>query len=515
MKEKFAHRVDSRFGRIADKFCNSVWYIVAIGAVCALSHLCEIPVVGAVLLAVLLIPALLFCKNSFVLMPFLMMCAFVLSENTKPDTGYFNSPLKISVLCIALAAVVAALVFNVLYYDKWKRIFKRAYFTVSIALMSAALIIGGLGSDFFTVAGMTNSMAIAAATFFPYALIVNCGEYQGKMTVEYFAWALIVASAVIAVDFLQKFIINDFNLDLWTVKGFLKLGFVGPNTGAAVVTTAIPMTFYFVYKYKRGYWFMPLVALELFVIVATYSRASLVVAVPGTVIVAIALCFKKKEGRRGYLIMFAIAVAVAIVIAIVLRNWIWDKLMALFQGNDTGSGRTKLWKIGFDAWCKSPVFGVGLWFLRRGDAYWYYSFHCTPLTYLFCGGIVGFAAYAYHRYKTVRLTFAAKLTSERVFVALTVLAMLCNALLDTAMTSATHLLYYAIMLALIECDVKQQKPDIVKPLWLAEQVRKRRKNAGKATVEDNAEVVSEAGSEDSTSSVNNANKEISENSVGE
>ena len=79
------------------------------------------------------------------------------------------------------------------------------------------------------------------------------------------------------------------------------------------------------------------------------------------------------------------------------------------------------------------------------------------MTYLFCGGVVGLAAYLYHRYKTVRIVFSAKLTSERVFVALTMLAMLCNALLDIAMTSPTHLLYYGIMLALMECDVRKIK----------------------------------------------------------
>ena len=91
--------------------------------------------------------------------------------------------------------------------------------------------------------------------------------------------------------------------------------------------------------------------------------------------------------------------------------------------------------------------------------YWYYSFHCTPLTYLYCGGIVAFLAYIYHRYKSIRLVFSAKLTPERVFVALTAVAMLCNALLDIAMTSPAYVIYYSVMLALIECDVKKVKTD--------------------------------------------------------
>lgn len=468
MKERFDNIVNSKFGRLADKFCNSIWYTVAYGVVCVLSHTLNIPVVGAVLLAILLVPALLFCKNSFVLTPFLMMCSFVMSEDTSPQTGYYNTPLKISVLCMVLVVLVAALVFNVLYYKKWKQIYKRAYFTVSLALMYGALIIGGLGTSFFTVGGFTMSLAIAVATILPYALMVNCGEYEGKKTIEYFGWALIVAALVVSVDFLHKFILNDFNLQIWSVKHFLQLGFVGPNTGAAIITMAIPITFYFVYKYKNGYWFLLLVALELFAIVATYSRASLVVAVPGTIIVAIVLCFKKTSGRRGYLIMFALSMVAAIALAIVFRHWIAEKLVALFDGNATGSGRTDLWEEGFSVWCKTPIFGAGLWYLRLGEAHWYYSFHCTPLTYLFCGGILGLAGYIYHRYKSVRLMFGAKLTAERVFVALTIIAMLCNALLDIAMTSATHLLYYGIMLALIERDVKATKIENNEPIPQAE-----------------------------------------------
>lgn len=457
MREKFRKIVESPVGVRLDKFCNSVWYIISIGVVCVLCHSLDIPVVGAALLTVLLVPALLFCKNSFVLVPFLMMCAFVLSEETKPDTGYYNTPLRISVLCIALVIIIAALLFNLIYYGKWKYIFKKAYFSASFSLMSGALLIGGIGASTFTFSGVGTAISIAIASFLPYSLMINCGIYEGKKTVDYFSWTLITAAAVIALGFLQQFVRNDFNFEMSAVKDFLKLGYVGPNTGATIVTMAIPVTFYFVYNYKHGYLFMLLVALELFVVIVTYSRASLVVALPGTVIVSIALCFRKKSGRLGYLITFGLCVIAVAVIAIVFRNYIIDKLTALFAGNVTGSGRTNLWKSGFDAWCKTPIFGIGIWFLRIDGAHWYYSFHCTPLTYLFCGGVVGLAAYLYHRCKTVRIVFSAKLTSERVFVALTMLAMLCNALLDIAMTSPTHLLYYGIMLALLECDVRKIK----------------------------------------------------------
>lgn len=455
MKEKIEKMLNSRFGRETDKFINSIGYVFAIGAVCIFSHSLDIAVVGAALLTLLLVPALIFCKNSFVLIPFFMMCAFVLSDKTTPQSGYFNTPLRISVLCILLVIIVAAFVFNIIYYGKWRRIFKRAYLTISLAVLSAALMTGGLASPLLRISGASTAFSIAASMFLPYSLLVNCGEYNGRKTAEYFAWSAITASIAIGAGMFRQYLISDIDI-FGSFKMNLKLGYVGPNTGAAIVTIAIPLTFYLVYAHKHGYLYMLLVALEMGIIAMTFSRASLVVAIPGTAIVAVVMCFKKKEGRLGYWITFGIALAIVIILMIVYRHALYRVFLSMFEGDSTGNGRTDLWKAGFAEWKKEPILGGGWWILRLSNHY-YYSFHCTPLTYLYCSGVVGLAAYAYHRYRTVRLVFTAKLTSERVFVALSVLAMLLNALLDIAMTSPTHLLYYAIMLSIIERDANETK----------------------------------------------------------
>lgn len=519
MKEKFARIVDSRFGRIADKFCNSVWYIVAIGAVCILSHSFNIPVVGAVLLTILLVPALLFCKNSFVLVPFLTMCSFVMSEETKPQSGYYGKPYIIAILCIALVLIVAALIFNLIYYNKWKLMFKRAYLTVSLAVVTGFLLIGGLGAPSISWTGVTMALAIGITMFLPYSMLVNCGEYDGRKSIEYFAWTMITVSVVIFAAVIKQYIINDLNLfdfsgSVAEKKNLIVFGYAISNTAAAFVVIALPITFYMVYIYKHGYLFLIAIVVELITIYWTYSRASLVVALPGTAIVAIAMCFKKKTGRLGYWIAFGVAAVIVIIGVVLLRNRIWSILQKLVSGDITSSGRFSLWKKGFNAWKHYPVFGLGIWYLPPINN-WYYSFHCTPLTYLYCTGLFGLAAYLYHRYKTVRLVFSSKLTVERTFVALSILAMLCNALLDIAMTMPPHLLYYGIMLALIECDVKQQKPDVVKPLKLVEWLRKRKNKPEAALIDENTSVVSAPKNDEPTIAPENENQEISEQSVGD
>ncbi len=469
MKEKFQKLVESPIGKKIDWFCNSVWYILAYGIVVTLSHAFNLPVIGAALLTVLLSLSFVFCKNSFTLVPFFLMCSFVLSVDTKPNTGYFNSPLKITVLCLLFATLVVMLVFNLIYYGKWRKIFKRAYLSVSVALITGALVVGGIWTSLRSWTGVGMALAIGACIFLPYSLLFNCGEYKGRKTIEYFAWALIIAAVVIFEAVIQQYIIHGLSLS-YHPKNLLEFGHTVSNSAAVIVLMALPMTFYMVYKYKHGFAFLFAVALDLITIFLTYSRATLLVAVVGTAIVAIVLCFKKKNGRLAYRISFGIACAIVLVIAIIFRDTIINQIKGLVGSNFwSGSGRTGLWGEGFELWKNNPIFGIGLWYLPQVQAplHFYHSFHCTPLTYLYCAGILGLAAYCYHRYKTVRSFFSAKLTVERIFVALSVLTLLINSLLDIYMTEPLHLLYYGVMLALIECDVRAIKTNCaVKPVQI-------------------------------------------------
>lgn len=457
MKEKLRKIIESDIGKHIDKFCNSVWYIVAMGVVCVISHTFDIPVVGAVLLTLLLAPALVFCKNSFVLAPFLMMCSFVMSEDTMPQSGYYNNAAYISILCILLVINAAALVINLIYYNKWKLIFKRAYLTVSLCLVTVLLVIGGLGAPSFSGTGIGMALAIAITMFLPYSMLINCGEYNGRKTVEYFAWALITVSAVIFAAVIEQYIKYDLKFGTY-FKDRLVFGYAISNTAAAFVVIALPMTFYMVYVYKHGYAFLVAVAMEIITVLLTFSRASIVVALPVALIIAIWLCFTKKNGRLEYWIAIGMVAVAVLAIVIAYRHAVVDQLSKLLDSDLADAGRFTLWKSGFEAWKEYPIFGLGIWYLPPIN-HWYYSFHNTVLTYLYCTGAVGLIGYLYHRYKTVRLVFSSKLTSERIFLALSVLAMLCNALLDIAMTMPQHLLYYGIMLALIECDVRKVKAE--------------------------------------------------------
>lgn len=369
-----------------------------------------------------------------------------------PQSGYYGVSWRIAVLCTALIVAVFAFAFNMIYYGKWRFVFKRAYLSASLALLTAVLLLGGIGAPSFSLTGLGVSAAIAISMFFPYSMLVNCGEYKGRRTVEYFSYIIITVSVVIFAAVIKQYIKYDLTMS-YHPKDKIVFGYAISNTAAAFVVIAIPMTFYLIYTYKHGYLFFAALTLEVMTIILTSSRASMIVVLFTVPVTALILGIKKKRGKILYWIALAIVSAVVFGVVVAYWKYIIAELKDAFTGGVDDSGRFELWNAGLEAWKHYPVFGLGIWYLPPIND-WYYSFHCTPLTYLYCTGIVGLVVYLYHRYKTVRLVFDRKITAERAFLAISVAVMLCNALLDIAMTSPPHLLYYGIMLALIECDAK-------------------------------------------------------------
>ena len=74
------------------------------------------------------------------------------------------------------------------------------------------------------------------------------------------------------------------------------------------------------------------------------------------------------------------------------------------------NGRFALWEASWKSFLQNPIFGVGFYHTCDGLGSGYAGLHClshnTVLQLLGSCGVVGMAAYAYHRYTTYRLFFA-------------------------------------------------------------------------------------------------------------
>ena len=117
------------------------------------------------------------------------------------------------------------------------------------------------------------------------------------------------------------------------------------------------------------------------------------------------------------------------------------------------NGRFALWSASWNSFLQNPVFGVGFYHtcdeLGSGYAGLPILSHNTVLQLLGSCGIMGMAAYAYHRYITIKV-FVSKFDHLAFFMGMSVLGFLLFGLLDVPMFTVYPNFYYALMLLIAE-----------------------------------------------------------------
>jgi hypothetical protein len=129
-----------------------------------------------------------------------------------------------------------------------------------------------------------------------------------------------------------------------------------------------------------------------------------------------------------------------------------------FLANGLGdNGRFEIWKTGIDQFLAHPIFGAGFYdngitaeeILEWNLQIYPNLYHNTVIQMLGAAGIVGLAAYLWHRFCTVKLALT-RPTLEKTMLALGILALVLFGMLDVLFFITYPLLYYALMLAFME-----------------------------------------------------------------
>ena len=142
-------------------------------------------------------------------------------------------------------------------------------------------------------------------------------------------------------------------------------------------------------------------------------------------------------------------------------------LQLVANGEITGSGRTSLWKGGFEYFKSSPVFGVGFYsdlyadYLGGFNGFSGMSFiphmcHNTVIQLMSACGIVGLITYLVHRVQTV-ISFFRNVTYDRTFIALTMLSLIGLSLVDNHLFNIFPTIIYACLTAVLCASGKREK----------------------------------------------------------
>jgi len=126
------------------------------------------------------------------------------------------------------------------------------------------------------------------------------------------------------------------------------------------------------------------------------------------------------------------------------------------------SARLRIYEIGWNQFKRFPIFGGSFFPVDITIYSWSSSenfismfpprWHNTFVQLLATGGITCLIAYGYHRVQTFRL-FLRDFSDEKLFAALSILALLLTSMLDCHFFNIGPVLLYSAILAVVECQL--------------------------------------------------------------
>lgn len=411
------------------------------------------------LTAIVVVFTTIFCRNTNSLMAPLVMAVYAVSQRHTPqppyNSDYLYRPYVLGTLGGLFALVFAAFLFRLIAYKGSANVFRtRTKTRAGLFAMAAVLILNGIFFSGYTIANLLLGIVLAFSFVFFYIYFYNTLEWT-EDTAKYAARVLVLASAVILIQFLELLIFDDPQK-----KAQLILGWGMSNNIGGMLAMFMPASFYLAYKSKYGPAYYIFGLLVFVGVVRSLSRTSALVG--GAILVACMILLSIKGRYRLFVRIFNIVFVAAAILCVVLPTELWDVFRHYFEFGFDDSGRWEIWINGLKNFLRAPIFGVGFYTPIAPD--WSYEienwvfpdmYHNTFVQMLASCGIVGLAAYIFHLAQGAVLIFR-KTSVERIFFFLVILVLSAMSMADNHLFHVFPTLVYSMLIALCEKDYEKK-----------------------------------------------------------
>ncbi len=442
-------------------FYNSWWYAFLITALIFVGYVTGTEVAFFAVMTALTVGGCLIAYDfRFAMMPFLATVFFVTVEHTPgvpTHSPYYATAPILPILIFLFGAILVGFVVFAIRNRKRANPFPKKGVFLTLVLWSLAICLNGAFNPEYTISNLAFSMTFPLAllaTFLLFALFVRFED--GAF--DHFMFCLVLAGSLIVLQFAALLLTGEIPLleNGAINKDQVTLGWAVHNSFAGLLTVLIPPCFYFAATHKHGWIFYGIGLLEFFAAVLSQSRTATLVGAGILFLCMIVSCFCGKNRKVNRILSLGIVVIGAVGVI-----FLWDKLSGLLNNFMTkgfdDNGRFELWKNGIDQFLAHPVFGAGFYdhgitaeeVLNWEINVYPYFYHNTVIQMLGTAGIVGIAAYLYHRFYTVKL-FLVRPNLKKSFLAIGILAMVLFCMLDVLFFITYPLMYYALMLLYME-----------------------------------------------------------------
>ena len=430
-------------------FFDGRLFPVVLGAVLFLCYALRLPLTALILLALSFVFICLFSEDTRPGLAVLMLG--FLSLRYKYDLPAYLSIGAIIVYSVGGALVAAAAIYRLAITE---RISHKRTLWITLALLGAAFLLGGVGSRYYELRSFLVAIGNAAlllVIYFFFSYTIKPREDNLVYLARICAVAICVIALQLAELYLRSFQAG-MRLDgVWKEEGLI-LGWGISNLVGEMLVTLLPAVFYLIYKEKRGYWYYFVVAIACVATYFTLARGALLCGVAVVLAGIIVNCLFGKNkwvnvGMASTLFLGLIGALVYLQISQKGRD-----IFAFFvEAGFSDRGRFELWEACVGLWRESPIFGVSFSAYRHLELQkeTLYTAHNTIIQMLSGTGIVGLTAYLLHRAHTVWLLFK-KPSLDRFFMAGCIVAALAVSLVGPLFFRTYFLIFYAVFLTMLE-----------------------------------------------------------------
>ncbi len=475
----FADRVEkfnnSKFKKYAENVFSSYYFPFVTAAVTVLSTTfgLEPLIIWYICLSGAIIS--LCCKDiSPAICLFVFMSVIVSMKHSPDQRGvewcdptFMTTPAFIAQASVAVALFVAAAVYRVVDSILRRRL-KITPIFIGLCVYFVALILNGLFSGKYYFMDTLYGLGMGAIILFLFVfvsgnIVVNENTYK-RIAVVFIALCICLSLQLlvtyITLEVVQNGVIH---------RGDIMFGWGSYNQFGMLISMCIPAWFYLAIKQNNGWVYLFGVLLNIGVAILCMSRQAILTSGLLAVICCVwyLIVADKKKKILGGSVMAVVLLAAIITVAIRFEDlaFAFKQLESSFS---TGSGRTEVWKEGVKKFLHNPVFGNGFYdvtaqnhmspgYNGEGGGFTQvipYMCHNTVIQLLFAGGIFGLVAYGIHRVQTV-ISLIKNPCEGRMFLALSVCAILITSLLDNHIFYPLPLFIYSPMLAVFTASEKK------------------------------------------------------------
>lgn len=337
-------------GGAAESFWNSRCYTPLLLILASVGHITKLNLPCMFLLVAVTVFMLIFSDD---LMSVICPLFMILLESIR----YYKDYSQLApYMWYAIIPFAAAALFNLIYYRKpWKR----GHFTLPLAAVSIALLLGGVGyisaKDWSSAVSLYYMLGLGAAALYIYQLslsrLENVRSYDRVQRLAEAIYAAGLLCVVIVIVFYAR------NIDAIIKNGGV-IFFKARNYLSSVLLIAIPMPCLFI---KRSNWHIAGMASMLAAAVTVGSRSGLLFAPIVCAVSALYIFIKHPEHRKLYTVLALIVLIPAAAVAIAILPDLFASRIAegggFISGNET---RVKFIRQGIQDFLNHPINGVGV-----------------------------------------------------------------------------------------------------------------------------------------------------------